>query len=542
MNHLVLLIALILTVSGHLSSTNAQPFPLWGGLQPGSYLVGYRSTIMLDRTRVFIPERNYEGKLYVGERSRPLLIQFFYPAQVSANASRMAYGDYLKLKGDTPAASIVAEGLRQRATEIHDYYLGKYLQAYRNGLDEKLMKMQTAVLRDAPAAKGRFPVIIYSGGAGFGTDENIILWEYLASHGYVVAVVPMMNETDVSSSADAVGLETQTRDMEFLFEQMHDFPCTDMSRVGAMGFSYGGQAALLMAMRNPDIKAVVGLDPSFISNHYSQFLKSSPFYNVDNVTIPVLEMHRKDEKTVTYDVTGALKYSERYSFEIDNLNHVDFDNFALLYTAVLPERVKQNSPIAARKAAYEAMVRYVLDFLDVYLKSEKSKSDLLKKPAEWKGYPREAVSFRYLEALPSPPSYAELLRIISEQGAARGEQIYREVLKRDPSARVIGEQSINDLGDELVGSGKLDEALLVLRLNAERFPRSTGVYEGLAEVYKKKGNQACTAYAYRKLLEVLPQDASLDESAKATLQRNATEQLQKLRAVSATSRCELEMR
>jgi dienelactone hydrolase len=542
MNRLVLLIALILTVSGHLFSTKAQSFPLWGNLQPGAYSVGYRASIVPDRSRTFIPERNYEGKFYAGERSRPLLIQIFYPAQVSSNAVRMVYGDYLNLKGDTPAAALVAEGLRQRAHVIHDYYQGKYLQSYRNGLYERLINLPSAAVRDAPAAQGRFPVIIYGGGTNFGMEENTILWEFLASHGYVVAVVPMMGANTVSSFADAIGLETQTRDMEFLFEHMKALPIADMGRVAAMGFSYSGQAALLMAMRNPDVKAVVGFDPSFIGSNYNPFLKRSPFYNVDNVIVPVLEFHRKDEKTVTYDVTNALKYSERYSFEINDLNHVDFDNYALLYTAVLPEQAMRNSPVPARKAAYEAMARYVLDFLDVYLKAEKSKSNRLKKPDEWKGYSQEAVSFRYLEALPAPPSYADLLGIIREQGITRGEQIYREVLKRDPNARVVGEQSINNLGYDLMNGGKVDEALRVMQLNAERFPRSANAYDGLADVYKKKGDQPCTLYAYRKLLEVLPQDASLDESSKAGFQRSSTEQLEKLRVAGVTGKCELEIK
>jgi dienelactone hydrolase len=542
MRRLVLLVVLVLTVVNHVAATRAQSFPLWGSLQPGAHSVGYRATIVPDRSRIFIPERNYEGKIYAGERSRPVLIQIFYPAQLPSNAVRMVYGDYLKLQGETPAAALVAEGLRQRAHVIHDYYQGKYLQTYRNGLYERLVRFPSAAVRDAPAAEGRFPVVIYGGGAAFGTDENTVLWEFLASHGYVVAVVPMMGANGVTSPADAVGLETHTRDMEFLFEHLHTLSIADMSRVGAMGFSYGGQAALLMAMRNPDVKAVVGLDPSFIGSHYNRFLKSSPFYNVADVTVPILELHRKDENTVTYDVTNALKYSERYSFEINELNHVDFDNYALLYTAALPEQVKQSSPIAARKAAYEAMSRYVLSFLDVYLKAEKSKSEGLKKPAEWEGYPREAVSFRYLEALPAPPSYADLLGIIREQGVARGEQIYREVLKRDPNARVVGEQSINVLGYELMGDGKIDEALRIMQLNAVRFPRSANAYDGLADVYKKKGDQPCAAYAYRRLLEVLPQDTSLDESAKKSLQRNATEQLQKLQAVGVTGKCESEVK
>src|SRR5215213_5538743 len=115
MRRLVLLVVFVLTVFSYMPSTKAQSFPLWGSLEPGAHPVGYRATIVPDRSRTFIPGRNYEGKLYAGERSRLLLIQIFYPARLPSNAARMVYGDYLNLKGDTGAAARVAEGLRQRA-------------------------------------------------------------------------------------------------------------------------------------------------------------------------------------------------------------------------------------------------------------------------------------------------------------------------------------------------------------------------------------------------------------------------------------------
>ncbi|HEX8197004.1 MAG TPA: acyl-CoA thioester hydrolase/BAAT C-terminal domain-containing protein [Pyrinomonadaceae bacterium] len=539
---MIRLVFFLITLFCFSNIISAQTFPLWGDLKPGKYSVGYRAMHKYDRARTFIPERSYEGKLYTGERSRPLQIQIFYPARVSPNAARMSYQEYLNFKADTPVAATVVEGLQHRTQEIHDFFQRRYLQDYKNGLYDRLMKMPTAAVKNAPAENGRFPIILYGGGTEMSTDENVILWEYLASHGYIVAVVPMMGAYTVSSYADAIGFETQTRDMEFLFEQARELPNADTSRIGAMGFSFSGQAALLMAMRNPDIKAVVGLDPSFISKFYSQFLKNSPFYNVDSVVVPVLEMHRRDASTVFYEITDALKYSERYSFDINDLNHIDFTSFALLYTAVLPEQAKQNSPISARKTAYEAMSRYILDFLDVQLKGEKAKSEDLKKPAEWKGYPRETVSFRYLKALPAPPSYAELMRIFREQGSARGEQIYREVLKREPDAKVISETSINYLGYALMGTGKPDEAVRALQLNVERFPKSANAYDSLADAYKKKGNHPCVVYAYRKLLEVLPKDTAFNESQKTSLQQSINEQLNKLKGVSPANNCVLQNR
>lgn len=519
---------------------SAQTSPLWGDLKPGKFAVGYRSMHEYDRSRVFVAQRNYDGELFAGERSRPLQIQIFYPAQTATNAARMLYGDYLNFKSDTPVSEIVAEGFRRKTDGIHNWYQRRFLHAYGKGLYERLIKIPTAAIRNAPVAKGRFPLIIYGGGANFGTDENVVLWEYLASHGYIVAAVPTMGADTVDYSADDAGLEILTRDMEFLFAQVRNLPNVDADRVAAMGFSYGGQAALLMAMRNPDIKAVVGLDPSFIGTFYSKFLKNSPFYNVDNVMIPLLEMHRKDPQTVTYDLTDALKYAERYSFEINDLSHVDFTNFALLYSAVLSEQARQNPPISARKAAFEAMSRYILDFFDVHLKGGgEDKREKLKTPEKWKGYPPDYVSFRYLKARSAPPSYAEFLRIIRETGIKRGVQIYREILRRDPAASVISEKSINNLGYELLSSGKIDEAVRMLKLNVEKYPRSANAYDSLADAYKEKGDQPCAASAYRKLLEVLPLDASLDEPGKVSLRRKATEQLNTLKDVPEVENCQI---
>ncbi len=134
MNRLILLFALVLSVFSFASFAEAQSFPVWGGLQPGAYPVGYRASIVPDRSRAFTSERNYEGKLSAGMRSRPLQIQIFYPARILANATRMLYRDYLNFKADTPAAATVVEGMRRRTQEIHDYYQGKYLKDYKKVL------------------------------------------------------------------------------------------------------------------------------------------------------------------------------------------------------------------------------------------------------------------------------------------------------------------------------------------------------------------------------------------------------------------------
>lgn len=58
---------------------------------------------------------------------------------------------------------------------------------------DRLMAVQTAACADAPSGPGRFPLVLYSGGWFNRAPDNTILFEHLASHGFVVASVPQLN-------------------------------------------------------------------------------------------------------------------------------------------------------------------------------------------------------------------------------------------------------------------------------------------------------------------------------------------------------------
>lgn len=528
--------ALVLVGLPHASP--AQSPPLWGDLKPGPYRVGYRAMYLFDRSRVFSPEFGFDGKPVQGDRDRPLQVRIWYPAQAPREAERMPYGDYLSVPADGVPANVV-EGLRDRTLFLHRYSIRKY--SLPEGLFERLVTMRTAAVKEAAPAQGRFPVVIYGGGAEHSTEENTVLWEYLASHGYVVASVPSMGLHSVSFKAGAAGLETEARDMEFLLGYLHAFPSADPSRLAAMGFSYGGAAALVIAMRNPEVDAVVGFDPSFISKRYGVFVRSSPYFDIESVKVPILEFHARNPDDVTYELTDALRYSKRYSFDINGLIHVDFNSYPLLYGAALGAGGGPNPKLAAKRTAYEEMLRYTLAFLDTYVKRQGSEA-APRGPIRWEGYGEGEVQFRYSESLPPPPSASDLLSVIREEGIAHGESIYRELRRRDPGASVLAEPAIDFIGYTLLDAGKTDEALRVFGWNAEAYPRSASAQYGVAEAYKKKGEAACAARAYRKALELLPSDTTTGESDKETIRRGATEYLKAAGANAPAAKCDVDRR
>lgn len=384
----------------------SRPYPLWGRLRPGRYAVGYRAAFHFDRSRVLTPPRDQHGRAVGGDRDRPILVRVWYPARHARGARLMPYGEYLSVPSSGVPADVV-KAWERRTLDIHRYSAGKYAPQGLTGLIERLMTLPTAVARGAAPAPGRFPVVVYAGGAFHSTEENTVLWEYLASHGYVVAAVPSMGPHSVRSAVDAAGLEAEARDMEFVIAHLHGVASADLDRLATMGFSFGGAAALVVAMRNPDVDAVVGFDPSFIAKRFDPVIRSLPSFNVERFRAPLLEFHRRDAGTVSYELTDSLRYSRRYSFDIAGLDHIDFNSYSLLYGAARGAAAASDRNLAARQVAYEGMARYTLAFLDAYVKGQGPEA-ALKAPVRWEGYGEGDVEFRYKEALPAPPSGGDL--------------------------------------------------------------------------------------------------------------------------------------
>ena len=71
-----------------------QASALWGELQPGPYAVGFKTIEKYDYQRPVGPILDYFGAPLEGERSRPMQICIWYPAEETADAAKMVYGEY----------------------------------------------------------------------------------------------------------------------------------------------------------------------------------------------------------------------------------------------------------------------------------------------------------------------------------------------------------------------------------------------------------------------------------------------------------------
>jgi dienelactone hydrolase len=281
----------------------------------GEYQVGVASYPLVDEAReeIFSEESG---------SSREVLLTVYYPAEPAADAETAPY----------------VEGA---------------LREFIGVPPEQLDQIQTQLYANAPAAEGRYPVVLFSPGMGaLPTVYSTILAE-LASHGYVVAAVWHPYSTGVTvfpdgrivfaNAAGYVGLETTPEveagigavwadDLIFVLDTLEQFNDTDpllaghldLERVGVFGQSFGGGAAAEASYLDSRFDAVANLDGPLFGNVVGQSL-SQPLMvmfsnewdlSIDDESLAALGVSRETYEQVITDYIDL--YTSRSQHLLDN--------------------------------------------------------------------------------------------------------------------------------------------------------------------------------------------------------------------------------
>jgi hypothetical protein len=234
----------------------AERSPLWGSLESGPHAVGFRVIERFDPSRPFRHPVDLDGKPRSVVVARPVQIAIWYPARPATRAP-MQLGDYVELMGSEQDFSIRGSERTQRGRAA--YFAFGVVREASEEQRLRLMELPTAAARDANPGGGRFPVILWSLGSPAVYQASA---EYLASHGYVVAIVPRIPpaRSAVDTSPTRADYDAKSRDMALALDELSRFPTADIGTLGATGFSAGGRWAIAEAMRNPSLRAVVSQD------------------------------------------------------------------------------------------------------------------------------------------------------------------------------------------------------------------------------------------------------------------------------------------
>lgn len=500
MRRLLLLLLVLLATPTFAAS------PLWGNLEPGPYTPGLLQLERYDHSRMFRMSRDLDGKPRTGERARPIRITVWYPAEKN-NAKPLTFGDYVDMAaGEARFGALTADELRAGENAIFGLgLLGRMTPEQR----AKVKPLPSMAVRDAKPAAGKFPLILYSLGS---TAPAHVTPEYLASHGYVVMQSPRLGAVSgfPPDSRDGADLETKLRDMDFLLNEARHLPQADLASLASIGFSAGGRWALAAAMKYPDLRAVVSLDSVMLYEKDAVFgaWKQMPHFSLDAVRVPVLHMVRKAfAEQETGKMWEQLRYADRtyVLFENEKLDHFDFQSAGLM-TALAGLR-GDDAPAVAQ--AFAAFNRWTLAFLDTHVKGVRTPMPAVP----------EGVKVTRLAAEPAPFSDAEFLNAIAEDGTERAISAYRTAWKTRGTPPV-SETSLNVAGYTLLFSGRPQEGIALLALNAEAHPASANVYDSLADAYLAIGDRAKALELTNRAAELLDKDPWINEERRALIRRN----------------------
>jgi dienelactone hydrolase len=111
-----------------------------------------------------------------------------------------------------------------------------------------------------PAGPGPFPAILILGGSEGGTRNVRAMAAPFAAQGSAVLALSYFRAEGLPAALDQIPLETFDRGLAWLAAQ----PSVDRRRIGIYGISKGAEAALLVASRHAEIRAVAAGSPSHV--------------------------------------------------------------------------------------------------------------------------------------------------------------------------------------------------------------------------------------------------------------------------------------
>jgi pentatricopeptide repeat protein len=510
----VLTFALASCSAALLPGSSAPASTVWGELTPGPHAVGFKAIEEYDYSRSFEAKKDYFGTPVPGERGRPVQVCIWYPATFAEDASPMVYGEYAFVYPEDASLYDFLSNLQDREIGVLHFVFNN-----DRGAVIDLQSEEMAAVRDAPVARGRFPLILYSPHFNLNITENLILCEYLASHGFVVASTHAYGPAGLRSGESAMDVEVLVADLGFVLATMHQFDFVDYDRVGVMGSGGGGGAALLFQMGNLYVDAVAGLSARFLYSEFRELAEGSARYDVRSASVPVMQICGGAREGFDPSILESLEYSERYILTFTELSTLAFTSYRMFLAAAFGTN-------EAERRAYETTCEYMLNFFDAHLNGSEDARGFLASAPEDNGLDAAQIAFSHMPGRESPPTEVQFMAILQERGAETAVEIFEKFRAEDPELVLFQENMCNYAGYGFLQRGRTEDAITAFKMNAETYPASANTWDSLAEAYVAAGDTVHAVECYRKMLEVLPADPGATEELREVLRSNAARYLE----------------
>jgi pimeloyl-ACP methyl ester carboxylesterase len=401
---------------------------------------------------------------------------------------------------------------------------------------DQFWETPTTSVRDAVPADGRFPIVINHAGGRSSFEDNAVLLEFLASHGYVVLGSAFQEGNGNSFNIDAQ--EGSLRDIDFLIAYTSRLPQADWSHIGLMGHSAGAQTALkYRAQDECAVDALVSLDTTedyfSIATHLWDDMTKPVLEKVKNVKGPLLFAARAN---AIFDFADALKYSERYYWTVKELDHNDFITqgiiLHLLKSRAKPEQENLREELERAQSRYTALCEYVLTFLDAYLKEDSSQRARLLKPYAQNplGGPEPHVDHVRVGVSQAPafqakpgaaPTPRQIRQHLAKHGVTETVALLKRCHEKDSTAPVLHTDLGFALVDELLEKGQDQVAVSIHQLYGSFDPAFLKTYVNWGHGHRRHGPKTAAREYYSKALRLDPENKEASEGLKALEDRKS---------------------
>lgn len=332
-----------------------------------SYKAGFKTIHAVDKLRIYKPNTDTTDYLHY----RPIDIDIWYPADSSVADTQLLVRNLLQLletRANYYSASNVANGVTTQLAQF-------FCEAFKCSDTTKLLNFETNSFKNAMAANSKFPLVIYMTAFNGMSYENFTLFEALAKKGFVVASISSIGRFPGDMTTKGADLMEQVKDAVTTVSVLKQNPNIDFTKIGIVGYSWGGLAGAILASRIPHVNGLVSLEGSEF-HHYGKAkdenadfgsIRSSKDFKNMHLSIPYLRLEsspstQPDKSDSVYNFS-VNHIDSPQTFIIDSAHHEDFDCFSLIV---------RKSGNCTPNQRYTSALKLTISFLDDHLKNGNS--------------------------------------------------------------------------------------------------------------------------------------------------------------------------
>lgn len=471
----------------------------------GIYNVGFKIITLTDY-----------GRSYDQSHGRNIPIGIWYPAVNKLGDSFMKFGEYIYAHAfeenqDEP------ESVNREA--ILNWY--KQYSGHRNTTTEfinDIAAQRTNAIENAKASNDRFPLVVYSCGYDRGFHENTVLCEFLASHGFVVAMTSAQGMFAKEDDNWLLNVQGQAADVSYIINELNGLSNVDIDRVGLIGYDEGGLVSIISSLKNNDVDLVITYDGKQ-EYEFDQICERLPYFDGIKMNAAFVQMSAgrdvKSRKPKTHDFRfyKQTKFVDSYSIIFNELINYEFPSDHL-FNYVNTGLDSLVTDLAGVNDSYRIICEMSLKFLNTYLKQNLARNKFEELSGSLKKYSSDKlVAINSRAAVEKSLNLRELFQLIENNGIDEALIVYATRLVNDPKG-ILSESELNGLGYHLLRSDMLDAAVKIFELNVDQNPESWNVYDSLGEAYMYVENIEKAVTSYRKSLELNPQNKNAETQIK----------------------------